>query len=356
MSSEAGNDSSDLRNASFQSRNDPFEPRNAASERRNASFRSRSEAFQSQSDASVASSATLSRSGVASPARIALFRTAIVLTASPLTMIRPRITTDPRGSVALETADAAVPAAGVPLPAPDASPEASDDVLQTRARPPPPCSGPPGKHITVCNKRGVMQFPEREAEILRLAREVAAGLAAHPEIFPAPPHAPDEILQDLATAGERIDQSIVKAFETKESTASKNEAVAVVADKTKAALRYAEVTVRHDPSKLELLGWGAPRRGTANDVPGQVRALEVIREGADWVHLDWKEPAEGGRVGAFKIQRRKRDGGAWIDVGMAMESEALLNGQEAGVEFEYHVIALNKAGEGRPSNIVRVVL
>ena len=37
-------------------------------------------------------------------------------------------------------------------------------------------------------------------------------------------------------------------------------------------------------------------------------------------------------------------------------SEVLLNGQEPGVEFEYHVIAVNKAGEGRPSNIVRAVL
>jgi hypothetical protein len=41
---------------------------------------------------------------------------------------------------------------------------------------------------------------------------------------------------------------------------------------------------------------------------------------------------------------------------MAMESEVMLNGQEAGVEFEYRVIAVNKAGEGLPSNIVRAVL
>jgi hypothetical protein len=91
-------------------------------------------------------------------------------------------------------------------------------------------------------------------------------------------------------------------------------------------------------------------------VPGQVRTLELVREGPDWVFLDWKEPADGGQVSAYRIQRRKRDGGTWMDVGMAVESEVMLNGQEPGVEFEYHVIAVNKAGEGRPSNIVRAVL
>lgn len=141
-----------------------------------------------------------------------------------------------------------------------------------------------------------------------------------------------------------------------QGTALKNAALAALVERMKMSLRYAENVTRSDNGKLQLLGWGAPRRGTPNDVPGQVRTLEVIREGLDWVFLDWKEPADGGQVGAYRIQRRKRDGGDWTDVGMAIESEVLLNGQEAGVEFEYHVIAVNKTGEGKPSNIVRVVL
>ncbi len=40
---------------------------------------------------------------------------------------------------------------------------------------------------------------------------------------------------------------------------------------------------------------------------------------------------------------------------MSVESEVTLNGQDAGVEFEYQVIAVNKAGEGPASNIVRAV-
>jgi hypothetical protein len=65
---------------------------------------------------------------------------------------------------------------------------------------------------------------------------------------------------------------------------------------------------------------------------------------------------DGGRPAAYKAQRRKRESGDWSDVGMAVESEVLLNNQDQGVEFEYQVIAVNKAGEGPASNSVRAVL
>jgi hypothetical protein len=41
---------------------------------------------------------------------------------------------------------------------------------------------------------------------------------------------------------------------------------------------------------------------------------------------------------------------------MAVESEATLNNQERAKDWEYRVIAVNKAGEGVPSNTVAVVL
>ena len=60
-------------------------------------------------------------------------------------------------------------------------------------------------------------------------------------------------------------------------------------------------------------------------------------------------------IGAYRIQRRKA-GGDWVDVGTAIQTEATLNGQDSGVEFEYQVIAMNAIGDGLASNIVRVVL
>jgi len=41
---------------------------------------------------------------------------------------------------------------------------------------------------------------------------------------------------------------------------------------------------------------------------------------------------------------------------MAIESEITLTNQERGKEWEYRVIAINKAGEGDPSNTVMAVL
>ncbi len=55
-------------------------------------------------------------------------------------------------------------------------------------------------------------------------------------------------------------------------------------------------------------------------------------------------------------ERRKAPGGSWELAGMATESEATLNNQERGKEWEYRVIAINKAGESGPSNSVTAVL
>jgi hypothetical protein len=56
------------------------------------------------------------------------------------------------------------------------------------------------------------------------------------------------------------------------------------------------------------------------------------------------------------VQRRERPEGAWQDVATAIETEATLVDQPKGAELEYRVIAINKSGEGSPSNTVMVVL
>ena len=81
-----------------------------------------------------------------------------------------------------------------------------------------------------------------------------------------------------------------------------------------------------------------------------------MAEGDGWVMLDWKSPVDGGAVAAYTVERRRRETGSWEPVATAVETETLVGNQPRGVEFEYHVVALNKAGQGKPSASVTVVL
>ena len=203
-----------------------------------------------------------------------------------------------------------------------------------------------------------MQYPSREAEILRLANDIAAGLAAHTEVFPAAPFSPEELEQALAEHDGNREAAIQARATAAQSTADKDGSLAKIQDMSKSVIRYAENHSRSDDGQLQLLGWGGRRSRTVTvtEPPGQPRTLEVIREGKNWIFLDWKESMEGGEVAAYRVQRRTRDNGDWMDVGMSVESEVTLNGQESGVEYEYRVSGVNKAGEGPASNIARAVL
>lgn len=202
-----------------------------------------------------------------------------------------------------------------------------------------------------------MKFPKREPEIARLAQDLITGLKTHTEAFPNSPVSADEVEAALAKYNKSRDSAMVLHAQATQGTAAKDEDMVAMVDLMKTAIRHAENLAAGDDGKLQLIGWGGRRNRTPNDIPGQPGRLQVVREGKDWILLDWEEPVNGGVISAYQIHRRRRDGdGAWTNVGMAVESEILLTGQESSVEFEYHVTARNKAGDGPPSNIVRAVL
>ena len=59
---------------------------------------------------------------------------------------------------------------------------------------------------------------------------------------------------------------------------------------------------------------------------------------------------------AYKVQRRKRSEGGWENVGTATECSIELANQQRGIEWEYTIVATNKAGDAPLSNIVMAVL
>lgn len=73
------------------------------------------------------------------------------------------------------------------------------------------------------------------------------------------------------------------------------------------------------------------------------------------MRLDWKEPVDGGDVASYKVQRSE-DGANFTDVGTAVESIIALFEQPTAKKLFYRVVAINRAGEGAPSNTVSLLL
>ncbi len=204
------------------------------------------------------------------------------------------------------------------------------------------------------------RFPKKEAEIIALAERMIAGLRDYPAVFPNPPHPAFQPGNGIRWKvnqynSKREDLLAVRAA-AEQATTDKDQALENLIEAMKADLRYAENTVNYNDDKLKLIGWAGKAAATPLAVPGQTRLLEAPRQGDGWLMLDWKQPADGGKPNAYKVQRRVRDSGDWKDIATAILTEATLVEQPEKTELEYRVIAINKAGEGQPSNTVMAVL
>ncbi len=207
------------------------------------------------------------------------------------------------------------------------------------------------------------RFPKKEAEIIALARAMVVGLSDNVAVYPNPPYqpyGPPGINGRINRYNYRREDLIAARAVAEQTTAEKDDALEDLIEAMKADIRYAENTVDFDDDKLKLIGWAGRKAPTPLAIPGQTRLLEAPRQGDGWVFLDWKAPADGGRPKAYKVQRRvvgvEPVSDRWEDIATAILSEITLVDQPEKTELEYRVIALNKAGEGQPSNTVMAVL
>lgn len=200
------------------------------------------------------------------------------------------------------------------------------------------------------------RFPKSEADILALAQVLGPGLSANAAIYPDPPVAPVDLVTTMAAYTTARNAAVAAQAAAELAIGAKDDALQALTDAMKDDIRYAENTVDFDDDQLKLIGWGGRAAKTSLQAPGQPRSLEAPKEGKGWIFLDWKEPVDGGAVAAYKIQRRLRPEGPWSDVGLAVESEITLTAQDRSKEWEYRIIAVNKAGESEPSNTVMAVL
>lgn len=201
-----------------------------------------------------------------------------------------------------------------------------------------------------------MRFPKTESKIRALAQNIIAGLDGNPN-FPSPPILPADLQSRLNAAVSSADAQVMAQAAAKQATDTKQAAFDDLITDMKTVLHYAEDTVHDDDAKLSELGWGGRAEPHSLEVPGQPRLLEVLRQGAGWLTLDWKKPADGGAPASYKIERRElTENGIWTLAGISVDTEVTLNDQKHGKEWEYRVIAVNKAGDGEPGNTVTALL
>lgn len=201
-----------------------------------------------------------------------------------------------------------------------------------------------------------MRFPKSETEVLGLAQEMSNGLANNTSIYPAPPVPPSELSTAMSAYLSAKNTLTELQGQVEMALDAKNEALHALEASMKEDLRYAENTVHYDDAKLKLIGWGGRHEGGSLQPPGQALTLIAPNEGEGWIQLEWKQPPDGGAVASYQVERRERPEGPWGTCALAMVTEARLENQERGKEWEYRVKAVNKAGIGPASNTVMAVL
>nr|VFJ87178.1 MAG: Fibronectin type III domain-containing protein [Candidatus Kentron sp. H]VFJ88820.1 MAG: Fibronectin type III domain-containing protein [Candidatus Kentron sp. H]VFJ95070.1 MAG: Fibronectin type III domain-containing protein [Candidatus Kentron sp. H] len=200
------------------------------------------------------------------------------------------------------------------------------------------------------------KFPKVEAKILDLGQEISAGLAANTDIYPAPPMSVTDLDDAIAAYEAARDEMVAAQAQAKLAVEKKDQVLKALVGGMKSILRYAENTVDYDDGKLNLIGWSGRHKPTHLTAPGQVRELDSPDRGEGWIALHWKKPIDGGKVASYKIQRKEGDSENWLDVGVAVELNITVSGQPSGKHLEFRVVAINRAGDGMPSNGVLAVL
>ena len=199
------------------------------------------------------------------------------------------------------------------------------------------------------------KFPQDETSTVVLAELVANGIKDNASTFPNPAADPAGTLTNLAAYRAKLAEIQASEAQTRLKIQEKNEIYGRIRSDTRDNVDYAEIVAKGDAAILELVSWGNRAAPTSLQTPGQSRVLEIIGQGDGWVRLDWKEPVDGGEVASYKIQRSE-DGANFSDVGTAIESIAALFEQPTAKKLFYRVVAINRAGEGAPSNTVTLTL
>jgi hypothetical protein len=206
------------------------------------------------------------------------------------------------------------------------------------------------------------RYPTQQAQILALAEAMIGGYTEHAAMFPNSDVALLQGLRDAynTTTAAQTEAMAKSQLATEAKQAALNQLHAVI----KQQLKLSQIDSADNPENLNYIGWGPRTAAQSIEAPGQPLTLKSVDEGAGTLLIEWKRPARGsgGPVRTYIIERRELtidetgDWGEWRQAAISLQTRASLKDQPRGVQLEYRIKAINKAGESQPSNTIAVVL
>ena len=202
-------------------------------------------------------------------------------------------------------------------------------------------------------------FPTKPAEIIALLKTMAAGFSAHPDIFPNPPHPSDDLNGEGTSYDEEHTANLEAQAVAETAKEKEKRRLEKIRNMVKANIAYA-IHVTQEERELNFIGWSNRSAPTPTPPPEQATSLQAPRYGDGTVYLRWTAPKGGGKVQAYRIQRREihTDGPdtEWTVCDMSFTTEATLTNQPRGIMLEYRVISANIAGDSEASNVVSLTM
>jgi len=97
------------------------------------------------------------------------------------------------------------------------------------------------------------------------------------------------------------------------------------------------------------------------DEPGKPGRPELRNWDKDFVDLEWTAPKDdgGAPIEKYIVQMRDKEGRQWVDVAKVSGDRTaakVTDGIQEGHEYEFRIVAVNKAGPSEPSDTSKSVV
>lgn len=196
------------------------------------------------------------------------------------------------------------------------------------------------------------KFPTTRAGILVLLNQMIDGFTEDTADFPAPPVTVAALIahRDAIAAAESAEMTSRLAHDT--DVEAVDDAYENAIDDMKTDIKYAELVAKNDNKKLVRIGWSARAEGTPQPPPTTPLAFEVLNQGKNSAHFDWKSPKGGGKAKMYDLVQLDVEGSTEPKVlKSTVATEIFVDNLPTGTVV-FAVVAVNDAGKSEPSSPV----